>query len=121
MVCHSPRRPLNERALGTGSLAPNALRFCCGGLRRPPPSRQTYPARGRRAQAPASSKRGLGNTEPLGALWWIEEVDETHEAYEEYVLKAGFESLCQMQVPKRGKCWGKVVGWCAGPVEDEDQ
>ena len=38
---------------------PNDLRFCCGGLRRPPPSHQTYPARGRRAQAPVSSKRGL--------------------------------------------------------------
>src|SRR6266567_3625935 len=41
---------------------PNALRFCCGGLRRPPPSQQTYPAAGRRAQAPGSSKRGLGGT-----------------------------------------------------------
>jgi len=40
---------------------PNALRFCCGGLRRPPPSRLTYPAAGRRAQAPVSSKRGLGS------------------------------------------------------------
>ena len=38
----------------------NDLRFCCGGLRRPPPSSQTYPAAGRRAQAPVSSKRGLG-------------------------------------------------------------
>jgi hypothetical protein len=42
---------------------PNDLRFCCGGLRRPPPSRQTYPARGRRGQAPVSSKRGLGSPE----------------------------------------------------------
>src|ERR1043166_1536211 len=42
-----------------GGMTPNALRFCCGGLRRPPPSQQTYSARGRRAQAPASSKRGL--------------------------------------------------------------
>src|ERR1041385_6195332 len=40
---------------------PTDLRFCCGGLRRPPPSPQTYPARGRRAQAPVSSKRGLGS------------------------------------------------------------
>src|ERR1041385_7770285 len=44
---------------------PNDLRFCCGGLRRPPPSPQTYPARGRRAEAPGSSKRGLG-----GAKRW---------------------------------------------------
>src|ERR1041385_3155594 len=42
------------------SWTPNGLRFCCGGLRRPPPSEQTYPARGRPAQAPARSKRGLG-------------------------------------------------------------
>ena len=42
-------------------MLPNDLRFCCGGLRRPPPSHQTYPARGRRAQVPVSSKRGLGS------------------------------------------------------------
>ena len=41
------------------SVRPNDLRFCCGGLRRPPPSLQTYPAAGRRALAPVSSKRGL--------------------------------------------------------------
>jgi hypothetical protein len=45
------------------AMLPNALRFCCRGLRRPPPSPQTYPARGRRAQAPGSSKRGLGRLE----------------------------------------------------------
>ena len=58
---------------GTNSTAlcgspPNALRFCCGGLRRPPPSQQTYPAAGRRAQAPDSSKRGLGSSPELGGL-----------------------------------------------------
>ena len=35
--------------VGKNWFPPNDLRFCCGGLRRPPPSQQTYPARGRRA------------------------------------------------------------------------
>ena len=35
-------------------LRPNALRLCRGGLRQPPPSRQTYPAAGSRTEAPGS-------------------------------------------------------------------
>src|ERR1043165_2783414 len=56
--------------IGESGGPPNALRFCCGGLRRPPPPRLTYPAAGPRAQAPASSKRVLGRllrALPLGA------------------------------------------------------
>src|ERR1041384_8625731 len=54
------------RWAGTLLALPNALRFCCGGLRRPPPSQDTYPARGRRAPAPVSNKRGLGSWRPRG-------------------------------------------------------
>src|ERR1041384_7737970 len=43
-------------------MPPNDLRFGAGAPGRPPPSYQTYPAAGRRAQAPASSKRGLGGS-----------------------------------------------------------
>jgi hypothetical protein len=57
--------PTTSSCCGVGKnwFPPNALRFCCGGLRRPPPSQQTCPAAGRRAQAPVSSKRGLGCNE----------------------------------------------------------
>jgi len=66
------------------SVLPNDLRFCCGGLRRPPPSRQTYPARGRRAEAPAGSKRGLdGRTRRHADPDAFCELDTCDHLYEE--------------------------------------
>jgi hypothetical protein len=52
---------VKARLAESQGLTPNALRFCCGGLRRPPAAQPNIPpAAGRRVQDPASSKRGLG-------------------------------------------------------------
>src|ERR1043166_2986525 len=56
-----PTALCKPRVLEKSVVLPNALRFCCGGLRRPPPPPKPSPGAARRAQAPASSKRGLGN------------------------------------------------------------
>jgi hypothetical protein len=60
---------LQNRVLATEALPPNALRFCCQALRRPPPSwLSSISGGGRSGLGLVSSKRGLDGSAGSGAL-----------------------------------------------------